>query len=383
MSSPKREVRVLVCDDSPTVRAALWRLLGLDSRLTVVGQASDGVEAVTMAKRLKPDVITMDVRMPNLDGLEATAAIMATSPARILLVCSVSESDQQDLSFRAMDVGALEVIAKPQSLDAASLGEWGKHVADSIALMAEVPVVTRRRFGTAPFVRFRPAPQTTPSPSSRPAAPPAPRPPPAVVGPPLQTPLPPPRPRGRISAVGIVASTGGPPALAQILAELPAGLGAPILIAQHMAEGFTPGLVRWLASVGPVKVRVAEEGEYPQAGCAYLPRDGHDLYVDSSGRLRASPSAGGHCPSGDVLLTSLATVYGNRAAGIVLTGMGDDGALGLARLRQAGGATYAQDQATSVVYGMPQAAWVAGAAESQVALAAVSGVVRELCGVVG
>lgn len=379
MSSLKREVRVLVCDDSPTVRAALWRLLGLDKRLAVVGQAADGVEAVTMAKRLQPDVITMDVRMPNLDGLEATAAIMATSPARILLVCAVSESDQQDLSFRAMDVGALEVIAKPQSLDAASLGEWGKHVADSIALMAEVPVVTRRRFGTAPFVRFRPAPQTTPSPAARPS-PPTPRPP----SPPLTfaTPPPPHRPRVRMNAVGIVASTGGPPALAQILAELPANLGAPLFIAQHMAEGFTPGLVRWLASVGPVKVRVAEDGEYPQPGRAYLPRDGHDFVVDSSGRIRALPTRGGHCPSGDVLLTSLAETYGNRAGGIVLTGMGDDGALGLGRIRQAGGATYAQDQATSVVYGMPQAAWVSGAAESQVALAAVSGIVRELCGVV-
>lgn len=365
------QIRVLVADDSPTVRAALWRLLGLDERLTVVGQASDGVEALAMAKSLRPDVITMDVRMPNLDGLEATAAIMATSPARILLVCSVSESDQQDLSFRAMDVGALEVIAKPSSLDAASLGAWGRHVADSIALMAEVPVVTRRRFGAAPApvtrVRATPTPVALPRMSMD-----------------MVTPRPVTRPRRDVksSIVGIVASTGGPPALAQILAELPANLGAPVLLAQHMAEGFTSGLVRWLGAVGPLKVRVAEQGEWARAGFAYLPMDGHDLIVEPGGRLRAVRTPGGHCPSGDRLLTSLAEAYGARAAGIVLTGMGDDGAEGLMHIRQAGGATFAQDAATSVVYGMPQAAWTRGAAETQLPLAAVSATIRELCGVV-
>lgn len=364
-----RVIRVLVADDSPTVRAALWRLLALDPRLNVVGQASDGVEAVTMAKRLLPDVITMDVRMPNLDGLEATAAIMATAPARILMVCAVTESDQQDLSFRAMDVGALEVIAKPSSLDGASLTAWGKHVADSIALMAEVPVVTRRRQGSIPPpARPRPAAAFVASPK-------------AVVAPSAPVPTPLPRLRSRMSAVGIVSSTGGPPALAQILAELPANLGAPLLLAQHMAPGFTQGLVRWLASVGPIKVQEAEERQWPRAGFAYLPPDGCDLSVDSSGRLRVSPTSGGHCPSGDVLLSSMATAFGARSAGIVLTGMGDDGAEGLARVRAVGGATYAQDAATSVVYGMPQAAWTRGAAEAEVALAAVPAVVRELCGV--
>lgn len=364
---PSGNVRVLVADDSPTVRAALWRLLGLDTRLTVVGQASDGVEALALAKSLRPDVITMDVRMPNLDGLEATAAIMATSPARILLVCSVSESDQQDLSFRAMDVGALEVIAKPASLDAASLSAWGKHVADSIALMAEVPVVTRRRVGAAPPPVTRVRPAMTPVSTPR-------------VTPQAVTPRPALRAR-KMGVVGIVASTGGPPALAQILAELPANLGAPLLLAQHMAEGFTSGLVRWLGTVGPLKVRVAENGEWARAGFAYLPPDGHDLVIEHGARLRTLRSEGGHCPSGDKLLASMAESFGSRAGGIVLTGMGDDGTEGLALIRSAGGATYAQDAATSVVYGMPQAAWIRGAAEAQVPLAAVSAVVRELCGV--
>lgn len=369
-ASHQRVIRVLVADDSPTVRAALWRLLALDPRLDVVGQASDGVEAVAMAKKLLPDVITMDVRMPNLDGLEATAAIMASAPARILMVCAITESDQQDLSFQAMDVGALEVIAKPSSLDGASLVTWGKHVADSIALMAEVPVVTRRRQGSPSVPARRTRPASFPAIAPKPAEPAS-----------VRTSVAPTRPRGRMNAIGIIASTGGPPALAQILAELPANLGAPLLIAQHMAPGFTPGLVRWLASVGPIKVQVAEDGQWPRAGFAYLPPDTCDLSVDSSGRLRVTPTAGGHCPSGDVLLTSLAATFGTRAAGIVLTGMGDDGAEGLSRVRSAGGATYAQDAATSVVYGMPQAAWTRGAAEAEVALAGVSAVVRELCGV--
>lgn len=337
----RKPVRVLVADDSPTVCAALSALLEEDPALEVVGTARDGVEAVALAKRLRPDVVTMDVRMPKLDGLEATAAIMASAPARILVVCSLSEKEQQELSFRAMAVGALEVLAKPVSTGATALRDWGMRVREAVLLMAEVPVITRRRTFDAGHLRFGS--------------------------------------RGRIDAMGIAASTGGPPALATILSALPASLPVPVLIAQHMAEGFVSGLVRWLGTLSQMPIELAKTGMPLQAGRVYLPPDGHDLEVAENGIAAVSPSQGGHCPSADRLLSSMAEVFGARAGGLVLTGMGDDGTEGLLAIYRAGGATLTQDEATSVVYGMPRAAWEARASEIQVPLHAAASAIRALC----
>jgi two-component system chemotaxis response regulator CheB len=281
----------------------------------------------------------MDVNMPRLDGLGATAAIMADSPSRVLMISSVSEHREQELSFRAMAAGALELIAKPASGD---MRAWGRRLAESVRLMAEVPVVRRHRSRTRPLpAAFAHA--------------------------------------GDVDVIGLVASTGGPPALAQVLAELPKDICVPLLIAQHIAEGFTTGLVRWFAGACKLAVLVARDGEAPRPGVAYLPPDGSDLEVDAEGLLR-TPSAGGpHSPSGNRLLASLARVHGPRAAGFVLTGMGDDGAQGLLALRHSGGATFAQDESTSVVYGMPQAAQALGAARSQLALEQVAPAILSLC----
>lgn len=337
----KRPVRVLVADDSPTVCAALSALLEEEPTVEVVGTAKDGLEAVALAKKLRPDVVTMDVRMPKLDGLEATAAIMASAPARILIVCSLTEDEQQELSFRAMAAGALEVLPKPVSTGPRALRDWGMRVREAVLLMAEVPVITRRRSSDGGHLRFGS--------------------------------------RGRIDAMGIAASTGGPPALATILSGLPATLPVPVLIAQHMAEGFVSGLVRWLGALSPMPVVLAQTGMPLRAGHVYLPPDGHDLGVVENGIAMVSRSAGGHCPSADWLLSSLAEVFGARSGGLVLTGMGDDGTEGLLAIRRAGGATLAQDEATSVVYGMPRAAWEAQAAEEQVPLQAAAAAIRVLC----
>src|SRR5205823_5538489 len=184
-----RPIRVLVADDSTTLRTALCALLAEDPHLAIVGQAADGVEAVEKARALRPDVITMDVNMPRLDGLGATAAIMTEAPARVLVVSSVSEQRQLELSFRAMAAGALEVIAKPRPGE--EMRSWGRKVAQSIRLMSEVPVVRRHRTSPAPsLVQLSHA--------------------------------------GEVDAIGLVASTGGPPALSRVLGELPADLPAPI-----------------------------------------------------------------------------------------------------------------------------------------------------------
>jgi two-component system chemotaxis response regulator CheB len=332
-------IRVLVVDDSATLRRALAKMLGEDPALRIVGEASDGMEAVKMAASLRPDVITMDVDMPGLDGLAATAAIMAESPARVLIVCSVGEARQLDLSFRAIAAGALELMSKPAAGE--DLRRWGLRVAESVRLMAEVPVVRRRTAGA------RPAGATA----------------------------------HEVDVFGLVASTGGPPALVSVLGALPKNLRIPLLVAQHMAEGFTPGLLRWFSQTSPLPVALAQDGAAPRPGHVYLPPDGHDLELDERGLLRAPRAGGVHRPSANRLLHSLARACGARAGGVVLTGMGDDGAQGLLAIRNAGGPTYAQDEATCIVFGMPQAALLCGATSSLVPLDAVAWAILRHAGV--
>jgi len=337
----RKPIRVLVADDSTTLRTALCALLSEDPHISIVGQAADGMEAVEKARALRPDVITMDVNMPRLDGLGATAAIMADAPARVLVISSVRQHRQLELSFKAMAAGALELIAKPEG-GPEEMRRWARRVAESVRLMAEVPVVRRHRRSQTP-------------------------PRPAVVH------------GAHVDVVGMVASTGGPPALAHVLGSLPRELPIPLLLAQHIASGFTSGLVRWFDSVCTLRVVVAQEGELPAAGRVYLPPDGCDLELDREGHMHTPRSTGLHCPSGNRLLVSLARAYGSRSAGFVLTGMGDDGAQGLLELKRAGGATYAQDEQSSVVFGMPQAAHACGASRGLLPLESIGPAIRELC----
>jgi two-component system chemotaxis response regulator CheB len=314
-----QKIRILIAEDSDAMRTTLETLLGADPRLEIIGSARDGLEAVSLAKALRPDVITMDVVMPHVDGVEATARIMADTPARILMVSSYVDNRQVDLTFRAIAAGALEVVAKPANTRPEELRTWARKVCDAIVLMAEVPVITRHR-------RAR-----------------------TLSG-------------GRTAdVIGLVASTGGPPALAQILGALPADLAIPLFLAQHIAEGFTEGLVRWLSNVSRLKVMIGADGLAPRPGHVYLAPDHRDIEVGIDGLIHTPRPSEAYAPSGDRLLSSLARYYGRRSAGIVLTGMGDDGATGLLAIRNAGGVTLAQSQQSCVVFGMPQAALIAGA----------------------
>lgn len=335
----RNPIRVLVADDSATMRGALISFFAQEQDLKVVGEARDGFEAIEKARELRPDVITMDVNMPRLDGIGATATIMAEAPARVLMVCAVSDDRQLDLPFRAMAAGALEVISKPDP-KAAELRGFGRRVAEAVRLMAEVPVVRRHH----------PRRETS-----------------ARDG------------RMRIDAIGLVASTGGPPALAVVLRSLPADLPVPVLVAQHIASGFTSGLTRWLAEISALPVRTPRNSELAEPGRIYFAPDGCDLELTPDGRLHTPLSAGLHCPSGNRLLHSLARSLGSRAAGVVMTGMGDDGAQGLLAIRQAGGAAFAQDEATSVVFGMPAAARTCGAAETLLPLQDIAPMLAGLC----
>ncbi len=353
----KPRVRVLIADDSAAIRGALAALLGDEPDLEVVGQARDGLEAVASARSLRPDVITMDVLMPGLDGLGAIEEIMATVPARILVVSAGADDRELNLTFKAIAAGALEVIGKPSAGQPLELRTWGKRVAQSIRLMAEVPVVRRRRGSSfPPELGARVSPTLAPRMNG------------AAKG----------RERrgSRVDVFGIAASTGGPPALSKLLAGLPKELPIPLLVAQHMTEGFARGLARWLGGLTSLSVAVARAGEPALPGFVYLPPDASDLVIDVEGVLWTPAPRGGPCPSCDRLLTSLADAYGERAGGAVLTGMGGDGAQGLLAIRNKGGATVAQDEATSVVFGMPRVAQALGAAREVAALDAIAPLIR-------
>lgn len=347
-------VRVVVADDSPAARDAICAVLVEDGRIDVVGTAGDGVQAIERVEALRPDLVTIDIGMPALDGIAAIELIMTNAPTRVVVVASVDAARRDDLCFRAIGAGALELVAKPTSRDLADLEGWGARLRQTVCLMAEVPVI-RRSSGHIP-IRL-PLPGREVPARARP-----------------------------VDAFGIVASTGGPSAVARILGALPGTLPIPVFLVQHITEGFAPGLARWLASVCPLRVELATEGSECLAGRVYLPPDGHHLEVSAGigGRLRAhlTPDTRGHVPSGDRLLRSLARALGDRAGAIVLTGMGEDGADGLLAVRRAGGVAWAQDEATSVVYGMPRAALERGGAAEVLALDCIAASIKA-CSAVG
>jgi two-component system chemotaxis response regulator CheB len=327
---------VLVTEDSVVARALLVSILGRDPGLEVVGEARDGEQAVTLTAELKPDVITMDVHMPKLDGLEATRRIMAETPTPIVVISAVDPKDVK-MSFEAMGSGALAVLAKPTGPTAPDFAARSEEIVTTVKTMAGVRVVRRR-----PRLTAR-AHSTTHSK--------------------LETRNPKPdAPRRRIDVVAIASSTGGPDALGKIVGALPARVPVPILIVQHITVGFHQGLVDWLSTVTPLTVKLGEEGHRPVAGEVILAPGQHHMAVDSTKCLRLTEESPvrGHRPSATHLFRSVTQVYGANALGVILTGMGDDGADGLVELRRAGGWVIGQDEATSVVYGMPRAAAARG-----------------------
>lgn len=319
-------IRCLIVDDSPSFRAVLRQALARVPEVEVVGEAADGAEAVEHAVKLRPDVITIDVQMPRQNGVEAIAQIMERAPAPIVVIGSTAADPA--VSFQALALGAVEVLAKPSAADPALHEKQLEQIRTAVRVLSGVKVITQQRL---------PRP-------GQPAAL-APRPP--------------------LACVGIVTSTGGPAALEQLLHKLPGTFSAPILVVQHVQPGFLHGLARWLGQHTPLTVKVAEHDEPLRAGTVYLAPDGaHLLASRGRARLEATAPVRGFCPSGTVLLASIAKEYGAGAAGLVLTGMGDDGVAGLKLLRGRGGSTIAQGEASSVVYGMPRAAIESQAAET-------------------
>jgi two-component system chemotaxis response regulator CheB len=301
-----RRIRVLVAEDSPTVRMLLVAAFRSDPGVDVVGEAVNGRQAVEMADRLRPDVITMDVRMPLLDGLAATREIMTRSPTPIVIISDAAREDAVALALEATAAGALTILAKP---DGARFERSRDQIVSTVKAMSEVHTV--RRWPT------RPPPSAAQSAAAE-----------------------------AVRLVAIAGSTGGPAAMREILAALPPSFPAPLAIVQHIATGFVGGLVQWLSLSTALKVKVAEDGELMSAGAVYVAPDDLHLGFTPAGRvaLSAAPPVGGFRPSATFLFESAARAFGPGVSAIVLTGMGSDGAAGLRAVRAAHGRVFAQDE---------------------------------------
>jgi len=291
-------IRVVVAEDSLTVRELLVEILTSDPTIQVVGTAKNGAEAVELAERLKPDLITMDVHMPIMDGFEATKEIMAIAPTPIIIVSSSTSHGDVHLSFNAMRAGALTMTPKPEHPSAPAFEAQRAQLLAMARAMSQVKVVRH-------WPRRGPAARPTPP---RPNV-----------------------PRPSVKVIGIAASTGGPAALQRILSDLPGNFPIPIFVVQHIAAGFVDGLAAWLSSTCPLRVRVAEAGEPVPARTVLLAPEGRHIGANADGRIVVSdaPPINGFRPSASYLFESLARSYGAAAVGVILTGMGSDGVDGL------------------------------------------------------
>ncbi len=342
-------IRVLVVEDSATMRHHLRESLAADPELVVVGEALDGGEAVQLCGRLRPDVVTMDMMLPTVSGLAATERIMADFPTPILVV---SSADRQELfsTYNALAAGAVDVLEKPRG-DASDAG-WGRRLCAAVRLVSRIRVITHPRARLSRPVQVPAAPAAAP------------------------------RETG-LQVVAVGASTGGPGALTELLRALPPGFRTPVLCVQHIAasEPFAVAFSDWLADQTGRSVSYAEDG-MPVRGLAgrvvLAPPDRHVYVRDGLVRLSGGPPRHSCRPSVDVLLESVAADYGPAAAGCVLTGMGRDGADGLLRMRARGAVTFAQDEASCVVYGMPREAALLGAAAYILPPARIAGRLAEL-----
>jgi len=327
-------IRVLLVEDSATMRGHLRESLATDPDLQIVGEATDGGQAVEMVGRLRPDVVTMDMMLPTMSGLAATEHIMAEHPTPILVV---SSADRRELfsTYNALAAGAVDVLEKPRG--DASDADWGRRLCSAVRLVSRIRVITH------PRARL----------DGRRAAP---------------DPLPPDRPSsGTLRLVAVGASTGGPRALTDLLRSLPVGFRPPVLCVQHIAtsEPFAVAFSDWLAGQTGRDVSYARDWTAVEAlaGRVVLaPPDRHLLIRDGLLRLSDLPPRHSCRPSVDVLFESAAAEFGPQAAGCLLTGMGRDGAQGLLAMRARGAVTFAQDEASCIVYGMPREAALLGAA---------------------
>ncbi|MDZ4169969.1 MAG: chemotaxis response regulator protein-glutamate methylesterase [Coriobacteriia bacterium] len=345
-----RIIRVLVVDDSALIRQMLTRALAMDPRVEIVGTAKTGVEAIERARELRPDVVTLDIEMPELSGLEALPHIRKHTDARVVVLSSL---DDPDTTYRALAKGAIDFIAKPSTGVASSITELSERLLKVIKTAHRVlPERIAASLHDAAEPAGRPGADYSNAPQSRIAA-----------------------------CVAIAASTGGPPALERVFAGLAASLPASYLVVQHLPAGFATSLARRLSQAGEIEVVEAADGDSLEPARALLAPYGSHMVIEQNGtnrcvRLIDDEPIHGVRPAGDVTLKSVARTFGNRSVGVVLTGMGADGAEGAKAIKLAGGDIVVQDEQTSVVWGMPRAAINAGAATRVVPVGLIAAEIR-------
>ena len=330
-------IRVLVVEDSPVERDLLHYILSADPEIQVVGTASDGEEALRAVERFRPDVITMDIHMPRMDGFDATRRIMENLPTPIVIVSGIPNVTEQVTAFRAIEAGALAVLPRAMGIGHMEHEQDAADLVRTVKLMSEVKVV--RRWG-----KHRPQE--------------------ADAGARAAVELRPSSGSDAVAVIAIGASTGGPPVLQSILSALPADFSIPILMVQHIACGFSQGFAGWLEQSSRLPVVVASHLERILPGHIYMAPDEVHMKVSENGLLLLSrdPPEYGLRPSVSCLFRSVAAVYRERAVGVLLSGMGKDGAKELKLMQEQGAMTIAQDRETSVVHGMPGEAIRLGAA---------------------
>lgn len=322
-------IKILICEDSPVIAMLLKAIFEREPDFKVVGHARNGHECVQMAHLLKPNLITMDIRMPVMDGFEATRIIMSSEPVPIVVISSSVGDEELRITFRAIEEGALSVIEKPHGINHPDFEAIRRELVETVRAMADVKLIRRISRGKQ---RAAGIAITPPSPYVR-----------------------------AYELVAIGCSTGGPQVLQQVLSSLPVSFPAPIVIAQHISKGFVGGLVSWLSRHTLLHLKEAQQGESLLAGTVYFAPDDFHLLItrNSNGlaaQLKQDPPVNGFRPSATPLLQSAARTCAKNAIGAIFTGMGCDGADGLLALRRAGGHTIVQDRESAVVFGMPGAA---------------------------
>jgi two-component system chemotaxis response regulator CheB len=341
------KIRVLVVDDSLTVRKRIVEVLGSDPELEVIAEAEDGRECISLCERHRPDVITLDMMLPVMSGLAATEYIMAHRPTPILIVSASTQRGELFKTYDALSAGAVDVLEKPTGEEADEA--WNEKLIATVKLVSRIKVITHPRAKLAPWPHAGRTPNTGATSLSR----------------------------YRLLAIG--ASTGGPAALQHVLSGLPQDFPMPILVVIHIAEPFAVALAEWLDGQSPLRVAYARDGDaLPPVGKSRVllaPPTSHLVLEGETLRLTSERERHSCRPSVDVLFESIARHQGPKTVACLLTGMGKDGAAGLLEIRKAGGATIAQDEASSVVYGMPREAVLLGAAAHVVPLGEVAATV--------
>lgn len=329
----ERKINVLVAEDSTATRTFLVHLLESDPQIRVIGVVNNGQAALDFVKENKPDVVLMDIHMPRLDGFEATRRIMETQPVPIVICSATPRAKDVVVTFQAMEAGAIACIEKPLGREHGDFEAMAAQLLETVKLMSEVKVVRRTARS-----RRAPLPAAHPPEWQRAAA--------------------------QIKLIGIGASTGGPPVLQTILAGLAKDFPAPVLVVQHIARGFLAGMAEWLNQTTGLQVHIASYGTTPLPGHVYLAPDDFHMGIGAGGAIvltREEPE--NHLrPAVSFLFRSLAEGYGPNALGVLLTGMGKDGAVELKAMKDKGAITIAQDQESSVVHGMPGVAIALGGA---------------------